>query len=206
MKTIAEATDFTFSERGSKFIGLLRPLSHSEEASEILAEIRITYPEATHYCVAWRLGPEPLLEFANDDGEPSGTAGLPMLNTLKSADLVNVMAVVIRYYGGTKLGKPGLIHAYREAIQGCVDKAACGVLEFMITVRITYPYQEQKSIDHVLHQYGLHVTERSYEHEITLNVIGKKERISEFLGRAENLHWRGIHVEKIDEGYAISAP
>lgn len=124
-KTIAAATEpeGNFRDRGSKFIGLLYPIQSEDEAKEVLHTVKKEYYDATHHCYAYRLGPKGENYRANDDGEPSGSAGKPILNQLLSAEITNVLAVVIRYYGGTKLGVPGLINAYKEATRQGISEA-----------------------------------------------------------------------------------
>ncbi len=124
-KTIAAATepDGNFRDRGSKFIGLLHPIQNEEEAKAILHTVKKQYYDATHHCYAYRFGPTGENYRANDDGEPSGSAGKPILNQLLSAEITNVLAIVVRYYGGTKLGVPGLINAYKEATRQAISEA-----------------------------------------------------------------------------------
>jgi uncharacterized YigZ family protein len=101
--------------RGSKFIGLACPVKSLEEAKETLKNIRERYPDATHHCYAWVLGNQGQIQMASDDGEPSHSAGTPILNAIRSFQTVWTFVAVVRYYGGTKLGVPGLIEAYGEA-------------------------------------------------------------------------------------------
>ena len=124
-KTIAAATEpeGNFRDRGSKFIGLLYPIQNEDEAKAILHTVKKQYYDATHHCYAYRFGPTGENYRANDDGEPSGSAGKPILNQLLSAEITNVLAVVVRYYGGTKLGVPGLINAYKEATRQAISEA-----------------------------------------------------------------------------------
>ena len=110
--TINSEVEDYYQDRGSRFIGILFPCDNHDSFEEKLINIREEYLDATHHCYASRIGIEPFDELAGDAGEPSGTAGLPILNRLRSYEVTNSGLVVIRYYGGTKLGKPGLIQAY----------------------------------------------------------------------------------------------
>ena len=110
--------------KGSRFLALLEPCASRGEAEDRLAELRRQYHDATHVCWAWRLLSEPDPgEASSDAGEPVGTAGVPMLGVLKANDLWNVLGVVVRWFGGTKLGKGGLVRAYRDSLAGAVAGA-----------------------------------------------------------------------------------
>lgn len=124
-----------FKDRGSKFIGYAFPAHSVEQAKEHLQTVKKEHPQATHHCLAYRIGVEGLTFRASDDGEPSGSAGRPILGQIDSAGLTNIVVIVVRYYGGTMLGVPGLINAYKtaaaEALQqaGKTEKWICKTLE-----------------------------------------------------------------------------
>jgi uncharacterized YigZ family protein len=113
--TIEKNAQAEFKDRGSKFIAYACPVRNVEDFKERLTEIKKEHPKATHHCFAYRIGLDGNSYRASDDGEPSGTAGRPILGQIDSKELVNVLVVVVRYFGGTLLGVPGLIHAYRSA-------------------------------------------------------------------------------------------
>jgi len=114
-KTIQAPAEGIFRDKGSKFIAFAYPICSEEEVKPILTELRNAHTKARHFCYAYRLSPDRSIFRINDDGEPSGTAGRPILNCLLSADLTNILMVVVRYFGGTLLGVPGLINAYKNA-------------------------------------------------------------------------------------------
>lgn len=103
-------------EKASRFLAFVAPAENAAQAQDFLAQLRRRFPDATHHCWAWRLGPSGA-ERSSDDGEPSGTAGAPMLQVLRGANLSNVVAVVVRWFGGTQLGKGGLVRAYGAAVR-----------------------------------------------------------------------------------------
>jgi uncharacterized YigZ family protein len=113
--TIEKKAEGVFKDRGSKFIGLVFPVITENEIKDILSELKKEHTSANHFCYAYRLGADKQNFRANDDGEPSGSAGKPILGQLQSKDLTNVLLVVVRYFGGTLLGVPGLINAYKQA-------------------------------------------------------------------------------------------
>lgn len=122
-KTITAAAKGSFRDRGSKFISFAIPVKNEEEIKEALKGLKKEFYNATHHCYSWLLGSDKLAYRTNDDGEPSGTAGKPILGQIQSKDLTNVLVVVIRYYGGTNLGVPGLINAYKTAAREALDNA-----------------------------------------------------------------------------------
>ena len=113
-KTISEPSEGFFKDKGSKFISYAFPILNDSNAKERLTHLREIHPKAVHHCFAYRLGQDRMSYRMSDDGEPSGTAGRPILNTLYSRDITNVLVVIVRYFGGTLLGVPGLINAYKS--------------------------------------------------------------------------------------------
>ena len=120
MKSIEKITEHTLVIKKSEFICTLIPLNDEEKINETIDYYKEKYKDATHNCVAYLVGTK---ERANDDGEPSGTAGLPMLNVLKKQELSNIIAIVTRYFGGIKLGAGGLTHAYSQAVADALKEA-----------------------------------------------------------------------------------
>ena len=138
--TLAGSCTSEFRDRGSKFLGFAFPLSNATEARALLAKMRTEHPKANHHCLAYRLGKDIR---ASDDGEPAGSAGRPMLGALDAAGLDQVGALVVRYFGGTLLGVPGLIHAYKT----CVAEALAGMDKIEKWVEV--PYQITCNYDHL---------------------------------------------------------
>ena len=122
-KTIEKPSEGLFKDKGSKFISLAFPVNSEEEIKEIVQSIKKEHHSARHHCYAWRLGADQLHFRANDDGEPSSTAGKPILGQIQSFDLTNILIVVVRYFGGTLLGVSGLINAYRSAALDAINQA-----------------------------------------------------------------------------------
>ena len=114
--TITQALSCEFKDKGSKFIAFASPVRSQNDIKQYLTQIKELHPKATHHCYAYRLGLDKLTNYrANDDGEPSGTAGKPILGQIDSKQLTNLIVIVVRYFGGTKLGVPGLINAYKSS-------------------------------------------------------------------------------------------
>lgn len=148
--TIAAPAETASRERSSKFLAYIYPIASEEEVRDVLEALRKRYFDATHVCYAWRLGAHGETFRSSDDGEPSGTAGRPILGQLLSASVTNSLIVVVRYFGGTKLGVPGLIAAYREAAAEAI--AAAQIIECTVdrTLEIAFAYMAMNDIMRVI--------------------------------------------------------
>lgn len=133
-----------------------------EEADYLLNQLRSEHPSASHHCHALRVDPIKTEEFCSDDGEPGGTAGLPILNQLKSAALVNAVLVVVRYFGGVKLGKPGLIEAYGESAGLAIKSAELKPILSCRILSLSYQYPQQSVMDQLEHELQLKEVEAHY--------------------------------------------
>lgn len=138
--TVAGEGSSDFRDRGSKFFGYAFPIASQEEGKLRLQQLKKEHPKASHHCFAWRLGPDGAQFRVSDDGEPSGSAGKPIEGQILSRGLTNVMVVVVRYFGGSLLGVPGLIHAYWTAAAEALDRAGAEErkVEWMVALRFDY--------------------------------------------------------------------
>ncbi|WP_321996326.1 YigZ family protein [Draconibacterium orientale] len=139
-KTIETPSTGYFKDKGSKFYSYAYPLKDEEEVKELVAALKKEHHSARHHCYAWRLGTEEIRTRANDDGEPSSTAGKPILGQLQSYELTNILVVVVRYFGGTLLGVSGLINAYRQATVEALNNAdiLSKLIEFQYELKFEY--------------------------------------------------------------------
>lgn len=201
MKTVDSPVTEKFRDKGSKFIGCLFPAENREAFDERLGKIKSDHPDATHHCYAWRIGPHQIEEFVQDDGEPAGTAGTPILNRLKAYGLVNCGIVVVRYYGGTRLGKPGLIAAYGEAAERCIKKASFFDLTPTVEFRIRYPYDRQNEIDRLKNSYGLTELDSDYLEQVTLYLACRAQHADSFSAQLKKLEHLDIKAKKTGEGF-----
>lgn len=201
MFSIKNSYQSSFRERGSKFLGYLFPVGTENEFSDQLEQLKSKYPDATHHCYGWRVNPAQPKEFSSDDGEPSGTAGLPILNQLKSFEVVNAGIVVIRYYGGTKLGKSGLIEAYGSAGQQCLEIARLVSIKPVNLFEVYYSYPEENTIQKLKNDYELKVLESEYLERITLKVACPKEHSMRFEKELSGLKHLHITFKKLEESY-----
>lgn len=140
-KTITTSATSDFRDRGSKFFGFAYPVNDVEEVKEKVKALKKEHPKAVHFCYAFRIGTDGTLFRANDDGEPSGSAGKPILGQIDSAGLTNILVVVVRYFGGSLLGVPGLINAYKTATADALAGAATieKWIEQKLTITFDYP-------------------------------------------------------------------
>lgn len=164
-KTIAAESKGLFKDRGSRFIAIARPVSSQEEIKIILEELRREYHDARHHCYAWMLSPDRQAWRVNDDGEPSGTAGRPILGQINSRELTNVLIVVIRYFGGTLLGVSGLINAYRSAADDALTHAEIIEKHVTETWQVTFPYTAMNDVMKVLKDDGCSQHSHNYSGE-----------------------------------------
>lgn len=160
--TLQGASEGLYKEKGSKFLAFAWPVATETEAQELLAETRKHYYDARHCCYAWRMGPQGEHWRSNDDGEPSHSAGDPILNELKRAEITNVLVAVVRYFGGTKLGVGGLIRAYGTAAREAIEAGERE--EVIVTERfhVRFPYERTSEVKQALHPFQLEPTESHY--------------------------------------------
>ena len=168
-KTIRYASQGVYKEKGSKFLAFAYPIATEAEAKARLEELRKQYFDARHHCYAYILGADKAAYRINDDGEPSSTAGKPIYGQLLSHDLTNIIIVVVRYFGGIKLGVPGLINAYRTAAKDAIDNAI--IIEKNITevYNLQFTYEQMNSIMKILKDEELPQCNQKFELDCSLD-------------------------------------
>jgi len=167
--------------KGSRFIADLIPVRTKEEIEEALRHLRKEYYDATHHCFAYRLGKGGLLVRAADDGEPSGTAGKPILLVLTSQKLVNVLLIVTRYYGGTKLGTGGLARAYAESAQQAVSLAKIVRVYQTEHLHLRVMYEDLAPLEQVLHSMEAEIANSTYLDSVSLEVNVRHSKVEALL-------------------------
>jgi len=175
-KMISNPVEGLYKEKGSKFIALAYPVYTDEEIKEHLSRLKKEYYDARHHCYAWALGPIRQSTRINDDGEPSGTAGRPIMGQILSYDVTNILIVVIRYFGGTKLGVSGLIQAYKtaasEALQTAIIKE-CTINE-VYDVFFEYPLMNQ--VMKVLKDFNLEIINQVFEMDCKITFMVRRNQ------------------------------
>ena len=157
-------------EKGSKFIGFAFPVNNVKELKNALEKIREEHPKATHHCYAFRLGMNGENYRANDDGEPSGTAGRPMLDVLRHQDLEGVLATVVRYFGGVKLGAGGLVRAYTDTVAPALLQADKVPLQRMRTLECSVPYALEGLLRRMIDGAGVQLLQVQHATLVTLQL------------------------------------
>jgi len=193
-KTIAApVTDILLKEKGSKFIGFAFPVDNEADQKKALEHIKTLHPKATHHCYAFRLDLNGENYRANDDGEPSGSAGLPIYNQLLAHEVTNILLVVVRYYGGTKLGVAGLVKTYKESAKITLEAAEIITKELETTVQINFSFEKQNQIFTLLNKFDAKILEFSAEENCTIEASLKmslKQNISEQLSEMQNISFQ----------------
>jgi uncharacterized YigZ family protein len=180
--TISAPTVGEYKDKGSKFIAYAYPLLQQEEVKNLVEALRNEHPKACHWCLAWRLGTDKQLYRANDDGEPSGSAGRPILGQIDSAGITDVVVIVVRYYGGTNLGVPGLIKAYKTSTADALRQAIFIEKETKTTLHISCEYAELTRTMQNIRKYDGIVLSQQFEGNTVLLEIEVAESAAEWFG------------------------
>ena len=159
-KTIAKSAEGSYSEKRSKFLAYAFPVENEQEVKQKLAEIQKKHWDARHHCYAYILGPHKDAYRLNDNGEPSGTAGRPIYGQLLSKDVTNTLVIVVRYFGGIKLGVSGLQNAYKVAAREALDAAVIEERTIQETYRVTFEYTKMNDIMQILKNPEVQVLDR----------------------------------------------
>lgn len=172
-KTIIESGTGEYVEKKSRFIGYVRHVESEEEADSFITEIKKKHYDARHNCYAYSVGEEDVIQRFSDDGEPSGTAGKPILEVITGNGLNNVCIVVTRYFGGTLLGTGGLVRSYTEACKECIAATGIVTKKCVIPLVITTNYNDLGKIQYILGQNGIDISDSAYGEKVVLtaNVI-----------------------------------
>ena len=161
--TLAQPAEGLYKEKGSKFIALAFPVFSEDDVKHQLAEVRKIYFDARHHCYAYLLGAAKTVFRANDDGEPNHSAGDPILGQIRSAGLSNVLVIVVRYFGGTKLGVGGLIHAYKTATADALANAQTVEKHETSFITIEFEYAQMNEVMSLVKEFNLNVKEQQFE-------------------------------------------
>jgi uncharacterized YigZ family protein len=175
-KTIANSSEGFYKEKGSKFLAFAVPVSSEAEVKAFIAQKRKEHHQAVHVCSAFRLGADHKLYRSSDDGEPSNSAGPPILGQIQAFELTNVLIAVVRYYGGTNLGVGGLISAYRTAAKEALEAALIIEKEEELELQITFAYDKMYLVMDLLKREKIHITEQNINDICYLKISLTKEK------------------------------
>ncbi len=185
--TIEKPCEGIFRDRGSKFLAFAHPVSGEPDIKNILADLKKGHPKANHYCWGMRWSSDRSVFRLNDDGEPSGTAGRPIVNTLLSRNLTNTAVVVVRYFGGILLGVPGLINAYKTAAELALNEAA--VIEKTINdvYTIAFDYLQMNEVMRIIKDDNLAVLQQQFDNSCQIIVSVRKMQVNQVISKLQKL-------------------
>ena len=194
--TITSESTGIFKDKGSRFLAFAYPVQSEETVKEIIARLKKEHHSARHHCYAWRIGTETIQFRANDDGEPSSTAGKPILGQLLSFNVTNTLIVVVRYFGGTLLGASGLINAYKSAAADALTNAK--IVEETIEKHclLQFSYNEMAEVMNTIKQEELTLVSTKFESKCELCFSVRKNELQRVIDRFEKIY--GVKVSQID--------
>ncbi len=193
--TIKETGESRYTEKMSRFLSFALPVGSAEEARAIVKQYQNEYHDARHVCWAYMLGPQRTEWQLNDNGEPSGTAGKPILGQINSLGLTDVLVIVVRYFGGIKLGTPGLIAAYREAARLALEAAGKKEMVEMALMRITFGYTSMEGVMRIVKGDGFEIKDRNFDNVCTLSLEVPQSRVEEIEEKLSKVG--GVGIEKL---------
>ena len=196
-RSIAKRSEGIYKEKGSKFIGLAFPVKDEEEIKEILQDVRKEYFDARHHCYAWMLGADRSRYRANDDGEPSSSAGKPILGRIESFNLSQILIIVVRYFGGTKLGVGGLITAYKSAAEDAINNAKIVERKMRQYLEINFKYPEMNAVMQIVKDDKVEQISHEFELECKMKIavaLGDLEAFKKVLLAIDNVELNELYI------------
>ncbi|MCG2617269.1 YigZ family protein [Terrimonas sp. NA20] len=185
--TVETSSSAEFKDRGSRFIAYTFPVTSVNDFKDRLADIKKEHPKATHHCFAYRLGLDGLQYRVSDDGEPSGTAGRPILGQIDSKQLTDVLVIVVRYYGGTMLGVPGLINAYKTAASLALQVTRFVQKPVLINYRLEFDYTQMNEVMRIVKYFDCTVVKQETVLFCMMEIGIPKNRLDEVLFKLKDL-------------------
>ena len=184
-RTINQPSEGIFRDRGSKFIAYAYPFKSEEHLKERINDLKNQHTKARHYCYAYRLSTDRAVFRVNDDGEPSGTAGRPILNALLSNDLTNILMVVVRYFGGTLLGVPGLINAYKSATEDAIHQAVIIEKRVQDIYKVNFGYLQMNEVMKLIKDENLESFEQEFDLKCSISIAINQADINRIIDKLE---------------------
>ena len=188
-KTLAlPSEEVLYKEKNSKFFGYAFPVTTEEEVKEILEKLRKDHFSARHWCYAYQIGIEKIQYRANDDGEPNNSAGMPIYGQIQSFEVTNVLVVVVRYFGGVKLGVGGLITAYKTTAQMALENAE--IIEKTIDIHflISFGYANMNKVMRIIKEKNLQIIAQKMEMDCEIEIATRKKNVQNLLDTFESLY------------------
>lgn len=185
-----------FKDKNSKFYGYAFPVTSEEEIKVHLEELRKKHHAARHWCYAWQMGTEEIHYRANDDGEPSNSAGMPIYGQIQSFEVTNILIVVVRYFGGVKLGVGGLINAYKTAAQLALEKAKIVQRTVDVYFDIQFDYPETSKVMRLINEEHLRILDQDFKADCKIKIAVRKSDAEKIFGKFENTF--KVNIKKTD--------
>lgn len=192
--TLEADAEAIYKEKSSKFLAYAYPVESEERIREILDALHKRYYDATHHCYAWRLGAHGEQFRANDDGEPSGTAGKPILGQMLSTGITNCLIVVVRYFGGTKLGVSGLISAYKESARAAIEAGTVVERTVDREIRIYFPYIAMNDVMRIIKEEQPAIVGQVFDNLCSMTLSIRASRAETLVGKLQKAE--GVTVEQ----------
>lgn len=186
--TIEQTSTAEYKDRGSKFLAFAFPMSEPEEIKKVLMEVKKNHPKAVHHCFAYRLGIDGNQFRVNDDGEPSGSAGKPILGQIDSKKLTNLGIIVTRYFGGTLLGVPGLINAYKTAAALCLQTIPIVQKPVLVKYQLEFDYNAQNEVMQIIKQCQCQIIKSEINLFSVITIGVPKSRENELVFRMKDIY------------------
>ena len=192
-KTITGPSEAKYTEKMSKFLAFAFPVKSAAEARERIAAVANKYHDARHVCWAYMIGPDRTESLSTDNGEPSGTAGKPILGQINSFGVTGIVIAVVRYFGGIKLGTSGLIAAYREAAREALEAAEIVECHVPESISFTFPYMSMNDVMKLVKQPGVTVLEQTFDNTCAMTVSVRRDHAAELRGRLTAIDGVTLH-------------
>lgn len=198
-KTITNPSEAIFKERSSKFLAFAYPIESTDEVKPYVDELKKKFYDATHHCYAYRLGAKGEIFRVNDDGEPSGTAGRPILGQMMSAEITNCLIVVVRYFGGTKLGVPGLISAYKESAAAVIE--ASEVVERTVDTifKVVFSYLTMNDVMKIVKEEQPRIISQEFDNLCSITLAMRQSKSDALFNKLQKIE--GVTIETEEKTY-----
>jgi len=196
-KTIKSASEETlFKDKNSKFYGFAFPVNNEDEVKNELEKVKKIHPNAGHHCYAYQIGVEDIIYRANDDGEPNNSAGMPIYGQIQSFDITNVLIVVVRYFGGTKLGVSGLINAYRSSAKITIESSEIIEKTVEVYFKIIFEYDMMSKVLRILKEKNIEIIQQKLELNCEYIIAVRKKESKSILEFFKNLY--KVEIEALE--------
>lgn len=195
-KTIEKESTGYYKDKGSKFYSYAYPLSNEDSVKEVISKLKKEHHSARHHCYAWRLGTEGIRTRANDDGEPSSTAGKPILGQLQSYEVTNILVVVVRYFGGTLLGVSGLINAYKNVTIEVLNQADIKTKLIENTFELSFGYEVLNAVMQVTKQEAVNILNTDFQEDCKLTFTVRKTESDKVQSIIKKIY--GVRIKQLN--------